>query len=197
VDFQRIAKQIIALKDADLNYRDKLIAQKKLSEGYDSQMEYIHIHNAEQLDAIIDKIGFPTVAKVGREAHEAAWLIVQHAISKPSFMRKCLQLLNDCAQEHPEDAIARAYLSDRIAVLEAKPQRYGTQFDWDDNGVLSPNAYDDLAQVNKRRLQLGLNTLEEQTALLRAQAKEENQTPPNNILQRRTEVKLWKKRVGW
>lgn len=90
-----------------------------------------------------------------------------------------------------------AYLTDRIAVLEGKPQRYGTQFDWDENGELSPNFIDDLALVNQRRQALGLNTLEEQTAVIRGQAKRENQLSPTDLDKRKREMEEWKKTVGW
>jgi len=45
------------------------------------------------LNDIIEKIGYPTVEKVGEEASEAAWLIIEHSIGQPNFMRKCAELL--------------------------------------------------------------------------------------------------------
>ena len=90
-----------------------------------------------------------------------------------------------------------AYLTDRIAVFENKPQRYGTQFDWDQNGELSPNRFDDLEKVNKRRKSIGLNSIEEQTELIMQQAKNNNEEPPNDFEERKQEIETWKRTVGW
>lgn len=197
MNFQKIAKLIIELKDADLKFREKLIKEKKLSEGYNNEMETLHIKNAEKLNEIIDEIGFPTIEKVGIEASESAWLIIQHSISNPEFMKKCHKLLENVAIENKVYEKNLASLTDRISVLEGKPQLYGTQFDWDKNGELSPNKYDDLLKVNLRRLKIGLNTLEEQTQIIRLQAESENQRVPKNLHEREKEFNLWKRKVGW
>lgn len=197
MNFPKIAKLIIELKGTDLKFREKLIEEKKLSEGYNNEMETLHIKNAEKLNEIIDEIGFPTIEKVGIEGSESAWLIIQHSISKPDFMKKCLKLLENVALEKKVYEKNFASLSDRINVLEGKPQLYGTQFDWDKNGNLSPNKYDDLLKVNNRRLKIGLNTLEKQTQIIRLQAEGENQRVPKNLHEREKEIILWKRKVGW
>lgn len=197
MNYSEVANEIIKLKNKDLELRQKLIEQKKLSHGYDLEMENLHISNAKKLNAIIDEVGFPTVEKVGIEASESAWLIIQHAISEPEFMKKCLKILENGIVENKNYEENLARLSDRIAVLEGKPQLFGTHFDWDINGVLSPNMCDDLSMVNIRRLKIGLNTLEEQTQKIRQQAENENQTVPKNLFEREIEINLWKKKVGW
>lgn len=197
MNFPKIAKLIIELKNADLRYREKLIEKKKLSEGYNNEMETLHIKNAEKLNGIIDEIGFPTIEKVGIDASESAWLIIQHSISKPDFMKKCLKLLENLALENKAYEKNFAHLTDRINTLEGKPQLYGTQFDWDENGELSPNTYDDLTKVNFRRLKIGLNTIEEQTKIIRERAKNENQTAPKNLHERENEMTIWKRKVCW
>ena len=192
-----LAKKIIDLKNADLKLRNQLIQNGQLSQGYNKNMEQLHIQNANQLNQIIDTIGYPTIDKVGTEASNAAWLIIQHSISQPAFMKKCLVLLKVAVENHKADSKNLAYLSDRILTFENKPQLYGTQFDWDQNGVLSPQQYDDLKKVNQRRTSIGLNTLEEQTTIIRAQAKAENQSPPANFEKRKMDMDKWKKKVGW
>ena len=197
MNYETIAEQIIELKNADLACRDKLIEKGKLGEGYNEEMAAIHNKNAEVLNSIIDKIGYPTVDKVGEEASEAAWLVIQHAIGQPDFMKKCEKLLEGAVGERKANPKHLAYLTDRIAVYEDRPQLYGTQFDWDENGVLSPNPVDDLTKVNQRRKSIGLNSLEEQIDIMRRQSKNENQTPPINFEKRKREFMEWKKTVGW
>ncbi len=195
--YKSIADKIIGLKNADLKLRDKLIQNGQLGKGYNEEMKQLHNRNAEILNEIIDKIGYPTIDKVGEEANEAAWLIIQHSIGQPHFMRKCVKLLERAVIENKRNTINLAYLTDRIASFEGKPQLYGTQFDWNENGELSPNRFDDLTKVNQRRKSIGLNTLEEQTEIIRRRAKDENQVAPIDFEKRKKEVEEWKKSVGW
>lgn len=194
---QKIAAQIIALKNADLKLRDHLIQSGQLNDGYNKEMEALHNSNATELQEIIDNIGYPTINKVGTEANEAAWLVIQHAIGQPKFMKKCAELLAEAVEDNEANPKQLAYLSDRIAMFENEPQQYGTQFDWDQHGNLSPLPYDNLDQVNQRRSTIGLNTLEEQTALIRERAELENEIPPADFQKRKIEMDQWRRSVGW
>ena len=197
MDYKSIAKKIIDLKNADLALREKLVQNGQLGEGYNEEMKELHDCNARALNDIIEVIGYPTIDKVGHEANEAAWLIIQHAIGQPGFMKKCAALLKTAVMNKNADPIYLAYLTDRIAVFEGKAQLYGTQFDWDEQGNLSPNFYNDLTKVNQRRESIGLNKLEEQTAIIRQRAKNENQLAPKDFEKRKQEIEVWKKNVGW
>ena len=197
MDYKSIAARIIALKDADLALRGRLVQNGQLGEGYNKEMEGLHNSNAKILNEIIDTIGYPTIDKVGKDASEAAWLVIQHSIGQPGFMRKCVGLLENAVSENKADPLNLAYLADRIAVSEGKLQLYGTQFDWDENGELSAHPFDDLAKVNQRRKLIGMNTLEEQTLIIRRQAKNENQSPPTDFEKRKLKIAKWRKAVGW
>lgn len=197
MDYKSISEKIIDLKNSDLELRRKLVQNRQLGEGYNEEMATLHSRNAEILNDIIDMIGYPTIDKVGKEANEAAWLVIQHAIGQPDFMKKCVRLLENAVSENRADAKNLAYLSDRIAVFEGRPQLYGTQFDWDKNGELSPCHFDDPAKVDQRRKSIGLGTLEEQTDNIRSQARSENQSPPADFEKRKREMAQWKKTVGW
>jgi len=197
MNYKSIAENIIDLKDADIALREKLIQSGQLSIGYNKEMKELHSRNAKILSDIIDKIGYPTIDKVGKEANKATWLIIQHSIGLPEFMKKCAKLLEKAVNENKADPKSLAYLNDRIAVFEGKKQLYGTQFDWDEYGNLSPNHFVDINKVNKRRKSIGLNTLEEQTEIIRRQAKNEKQSPPKDFENRKQEIEEWKRNVGW
>jgi hypothetical protein len=197
MDYKSIADNLIEMQNADLACREKLVQNGQLGEGYNEEMKELHEKNAKILNNIIDTIGYPTIDKVGIKANEAAWLIIQHSISQPALMKKCAALLKSAVRENKASPQNLAYLTDRIAVFEEKLQLYGTQFDWDENGNLSPNPYDNLTKVNERRKSIGLNTLEEQTELIRIRAKNENQSPPKDVEKRKQEIEQWKKNVGW
>ena len=197
MDYKSIADNLIEMQNADLACREKLVQNGQLGEGYNEEMKKLHEKNAKILNNIIDTIGYPTTDKVGIKANEAAWLIIQHSISQSELMKKCAALLKSAVRENKASPQNLAYLTDRIAVFEEKLQLYGTQFDWDENGNLSPNLYDNLNKVNERRKSIGLNTLEEQTELIRIRAKNENQSPPKDVEKRKQEIEQWKKHVGW
>lgn len=197
MNYEDIADKIIELNNEDLALRDKLVQTGQLNDGYNEEMKDLHNKNANLLNEIIDTIGYPSTDKVGEEASEATWLIIQHSIGQPDFMKKCVKLLEVAVRENRANPKNLAYLTDRIAVFEGQPQLYGTQFDWDKNGKLSPHYFDDLAKVNNRRKSIGLNSLEEQTDIIRKQANNENQTPPTDFEKRKAEIDQWKKSVGW
>lgn len=196
-DYNSIAQSIIALKDADLKLRDRLIDTGQLWDGYNPEMEQLHISNANALNTIIDVIGYPATDKVGKEASNAAWLVIQHAISLPRFMKRCAVVLEEAVAENKASFINLAYLKDRIAVFEGNPQQYGTQFDWDEDGKMSPSPFDDLHKVNERRKAAGLNLLEEQTAIMRARAESEKAPTPKDLANRKQQTDAWRKKVGW
>ncbi|MGG5207314.1 DUF6624 domain-containing protein [Chryseobacterium sp. MIQD13] len=122
---EAFSKELIELAEKDLSVREKLSSEGKLSNGYHPEMELIHRKNAKRLREIIEKIGFPTISKVGEKASDAAWLVIQHSIGEPEFMKECYKMMT----EHRSDInpLNIAYLYDRIQVFQSKPQRYGTQ----------------------------------------------------------------------
>lgn len=160
-------------------------------------MKKLHKRNTKVLSDIIETIGYHTIDKVGKESSEATWLIIQHSIGQPDFMKKCVELLGKAVNENKADAKNLACLTDRIASYEDKPQLYGTQFDWDENGELSPKPFDDLAKVNQRRKLIGFNTLEEQTEFIRQGAKKENEISPTDSVKRKRKYDKWRREVGW
>jgi hypothetical protein len=197
VDKDKISNKIIGLKDKDDNLRAELIRKGSLSDGYNREMEALHNNNAKELYRIMEKIGFPTSEKVGEEASKAAWLIIQHSIGQADFMKKSAELLEKAVKEKKADPLSLAYLADRIAVLEGRPQLFGTQFDWDQSGKMNPNQIDDISKVNQRRQTLGLNTLEEQIEIMQESVKNENQKPPKDFKDRKLQYDKWRKSVGW
>lgn len=114
-----IAKELVEMTQYDLQVREELLKEGKLSPGYNPDMEHVHKKNAERLDEIINSIGYPTKSIVGEEASQSAWLIVQHAISMPVFMKKCYALISEADDKISTQNLA--YLYDRICYFEGRP----------------------------------------------------------------------------
>lgn len=190
-----IPRRLTDMAAADLRKRDELVAAGVLFDGYHADMEGLHIDNAKNLEAIIDAVGWPHQGIAGVEGAAAAWLIAQHAISLPDFQRRVLRLLKENANDVEPAQIAM--LEDRIRRFEGKPQLYGTQFDWDENGQLSPGAIEDEANVDRRRANVGLNSLQERTEEMRRRAETEGDKPPADMAKRRKDMEIWAKKTGW
>jgi hypothetical protein len=188
---------LIAAAQHDAKTRARLARTGALFEGYHPEMEAVHLENAALLESAIEAIGWPGRAKVGDEAAGAAFMILQHAISKPELQRRGLDLILEAVPEGQANALDAAYLSDRIAVFEGREQTFGTQFDWDADGLLSPAPIRDPAGVDERRASVGLPPMAETIAHMRAGAAAERELAPADLQQRRADFEAWARRVGW
>lgn len=189
--------QLIAAARRDGETRTRLAQSGALFQGYHPEMEAVHLDNAALLEDAIAAIGWPGRAKVGDEAAGAAFMILQHAISRPDLQRRGLALLLEAVPEGQANPLDAAYLADRIAVFEGGEQVFGTQFDWDENGVLSPAPMRDPDGVDERRASVGLPSMAETIAHMRARALAEADQAPADQQQRRADFEAWARRVGW
>lgn len=155
--YQTIAHEIIAMSETDQAMRTQAIHK---SDMWD---ESIDVKNTQRMKEIVTEIGWPTISKVGSQASYMAWLLVQHADLDNEFQQFCLALM----KVQPANEVNRqniAYLEDRVRIHQGQPQIYGTQFYTDEQGELVPRPIEDLENVDKRRAEVGLNTLAEYTA---------------------------------
>lgn len=120
----------------------------------------IDSENLKQLKEIITACGWPNTKK---ESH-SAWLLAQHADNDVAFQRLAEELLESSVKAGVAAPRDLAYLADRIATAEGHPQKYGTQFSKPDRCHLVLNPVDSLDLVNRRRLSIGLQSLEEYEA---------------------------------
>ena len=187
-----ISEKLLAAQNADLELRTELAKDNSLYDGYHPKMQSLHERNAVYLQNVIKHIGWPSKDKVGQPAADAAWLIAQHAISMPAFQKNCLSLLKD---EKDIPAWQIAMMTDRICMFENRGQIYGTQFDWDENGELSPVEIDDIENVDSRRASVGLPPLAE--AIKKHRAENTYHPSADDVKARRKKADLWAKRAGW
>lgn len=152
--------ELLQMKEHDLRVRQELLDAGKLGGFYVPEMEAVHRQNAARLREIVAEYGWPHEEIAGEDGAKAAWLIAQHAIGEPDFQRQSLQYLKRHAVEGKLPAWQTAYLEDRIATQEGRPQRYGTQ--WIDDirdGLTRPLPLDDHERVNELRASVGLGPL--------------------------------------
>lgn len=187
-----LARRLLAMAQRDQETRERLAADGSLFDGYNSEMQAVHETNAAELAAILDTGGWPGPRRRRRRPAEAAWLVAQHAIGLPDFQRRCLTAI-EAAADVP--AWQPATLDDRIRVLEGREQRYGTAFDWDDHGEMSPQPIEDPDGVDAGRAAVGLSSLAEATVRHRAAAADGPR--PLDLVGRRRAYQAWLRKVGW
>jgi hypothetical protein len=154
---EELRGELVAMRAEDTRVRNELVAANELGGPYVPRMEAVHVKNAARLGELINRHGWPAGDIAGKDGSEAAWLIAQHAIGEPEFQRRALRLMQDCATEGRIPAWHAAYLEDRIAMYEGRPQRYGTQ--WMDDprdGRIRPWRLADPARVDELRAGVGL-----------------------------------------
>jgi hypothetical protein len=192
-----VRTELLAMAREDLRVRTELAADGSLFDGYHPRMRAVHEVNADRLAGILSERGWPGEPQVGQEGAKAAWLIVQHAISRPALQREALEALRMAAARGEAPAMQPALLEDRIRTLEGRRQRYGTQFDWDESGELSPFPVEDPESVDDRRRAVGLGPLDEAIRAQRRAAAAEGERSPGDWHARRRGMEAWLREIGW
>jgi hypothetical protein len=156
----KLRQELLDMRAEDLKVRQELLDSGELGGSYVPRMEAVHVRNAQRLKELIDLHGWPDEEIASADGAEAAWFIVQHAVGDPSLQRRCLELLRASAQQNRVPRWHAAYLEDRIAFHEGRPQRYGSQ--WLDDpvdGRVRPWKLADPERVNELRADVGLKPL--------------------------------------
>ncbi len=144
------------------DYDQKLRHLAVKNNDWKSVKKFDHLHS-ESLKKIISRYGWPTINMVGKKTSKNAWLIVQHADHDRSFQKHCLVIMKRELSKNPLSIskVNIAYLTDRILISSGKKQLFGTQFKRDSAGIMTLRPITNKKEVNKRRKEYGMETLEE------------------------------------
>ena len=189
--------ELVAMQQKDLALRAELARSGELFNGYAEAMATLHRRHNARLRSILAEHGWLQTSQIGDDGATALWLLVQHAILDPPLMRQAHRLLTQAVGSGNAQPSWLASLTDRILTLEGRAQRYGTQHDWDANGLLSPLPIAEPAQVDARRRAVGLEPLASVTTRLRDQAAREGDKPPADFSRRQQEARDWAISIGW
>lgn len=172
-----------------------LSATGEIYGGYAPALSAVNERHARRLETIIAQVGWPGRSLVGDEAAHAAWRVAQHAIGLPAFQRLALHHLRRAVAAGEAPPAEAAFLEDKIRFLEGRPQRYGTQFDWDERGEMSPWTLEQPDRVDDLRREVGLGPLSEKVAQFRAPESLEHR--PKDLAAYRRSFEEWARLVGW
>ncbi len=115
------------------------------------------------LKDIIAVHGWPKASVFGEDAAKSAFIIAQHADGDRAFQKHALALMTALRKSHEVSDANWAYLYDRVAQGEGRPQRFGTQYECKDGKKVHPRLEDD-KRVDELRRGVGLGPLDEYIA---------------------------------
>lgn len=117
-----------------------------------------------KMKEILQQYGWITISQFGEVSDNQAWLLVQHSADL-FFQEGCLFVLSNVVNQGETSKKNYAYLYDRVAIQSPiiGKQRYGTQLDFDSvNNKFVPFPYEGtMEELNQRRIEMGLNSEEE------------------------------------
>ena len=135
----------------------------------------IFISNCTLAQEIFIEYGYPGFDLVGEQSSRNYWLVIQHCDSLPGFQQKVLdEMRKHVVVENASDR-NYAYLIDRVKINAGLPQLYGTQIQFDTNkGIAFPKSLENSVNVNSRRGEIGMESLEEYLNSATSQHREMN-----------------------
>lgn len=130
---------------------------KEMQELWEKMAEMDSI-NLIKVKAILDKQGWVGPDKVGEQANQALFLVIQHA--DLTTQQKYLPIMREAVKDKRASGSSLALLEDRVALREGRKQIYGSQIGRDnDTGNFYVLPLEDPDNVDKRRAEVGLDPL--------------------------------------
>ncbi len=122
--------------------------------------------NTKELKELLKIYDWFKISEFGVKADNQAWLIVQHADLEIQFQKDVLLILEKLYPLKETKPSNYAYLYDRVACSSNDPtqqklQRYGTQGKCVGPAKWEPHPMEDPENVDKRRAEMGLDTMAE------------------------------------
>jgi hypothetical protein len=113
--------------------------------------------NIIKIEKILDKYGWVGPDVFGKQGSETVFSVIQHADIKTQ--EKYLPIMRNAVKNKKADPGSFAMLQDRVSLREGKGQIYGSQIGRDEKGVFYVDVLNDPDNVDKRRVEVGLEPL--------------------------------------
>lgn len=130
------------------------------------RFESVDVGNTAEIKKLLTIYEWFKISEFGEKADNQAWLLVQHADYDHEFQKSVLRILEKLYPIKETKPINYAYLYDRVAASYQNAekrilQRYGTQGSCVGPGRWEPNPIEDPANLDKRRLAMGMPKMSE------------------------------------
>ena len=163
--YMRIRKQLDSVYVIDQKYRglidDTMKKYGNNSKETISMWKVIELNdsmNLEIVTQIIDKYGWLGSNIIGIAANKTLFLVIQHSNLKT--MEKYLPIMKVATNNGNASKRSLAMLEDRVEMINKRPQIYGTQVQFIDGKYVLYKTLDE-KNLNKRRAEVGLDTIED------------------------------------
>ena len=157
-----LRKELETINKDDQSLRVKLADMTISQNEKDSiwtKINALDIINLDKIEKIFEKHGYPSTSKVGTRFSSTAFLVVQH--SNLATMKKHYKLIEDAVNKGDLAKSSFALFVDRYRMWSGDKQLYGSQLKNENGGAMYFHPIEDEENVNKRRAEMGLGTLEE------------------------------------
>jgi hypothetical protein len=165
-----LREELLAMERDDQAIRNEMIknGSDHPDKAIEARMAAMDADSTARMKKIVQRYGWPDPDLVGRDGTDAAFLLVQHS-PELAFQQAMLPLVRSSYESGKLSAWSYALLLDRVLTREGKPQVYGMSVNhWAGNEpVLYP--IEDEANVDKRRMKIGLPPLSEYLERLKRQ----------------------------
>jgi uncharacterized protein DUF6624 len=159
-----IGQELARLGTEDQEIRQGLTAQRMQDTAFVKTMVRGDSARTARLQVIVEQYGWPDPLRVGREAAQGAFLILQHSPNH-EFQKQMVPEVEKLALAGHMPRSEAAMLIDRVLMHEGRPQRYGTQFTLTQGRwVLHP--VEEEAGLEQRRKSMQLPTMEEYVRMM-------------------------------
>lgn len=161
----KIELESIAVEDQTLRFLLPDVTKRFGSPSKEEKYIWSLIHRQDsiclkKITEILKVHGWLGKSRVGIKANQAIWLVIQHADLE--VQERYLPLLKKSTESGESEKWHLAFLEDRILMRKEQRQIYGTQAIWDATcEKMSIYPIEDVANVNKRRKSIGLQSIEE------------------------------------
>ncbi|MCB2106913.1 MAG: hypothetical protein KDE14_04390 [Rhodobacteraceae bacterium] len=154
----RLGRSDEAIRQAYAKIDFGLFAEDERVPAFDvvyAEIDKRDFQNQETLKILLPPEGWFLTNKYGAEAVEAAWLVVQHSVRmQPKLMSSALDAMERFLTSGQVDKNRYAMLYDRVAMMDGRYQKFGSQMIcYRNRWVLYPVA--DLDTVDDRRREMG------------------------------------------
>lgn len=170
-----LIRELAAMGAIDQEIRFRFLALRKdatpaerakLDEIWSRDYAPFDQRNTARLKEMLAGRGWFTPSEVGHRTSDAAFHIVQHSGDLP-LMKSVLEKMQSLRGTDEFGGQEYAMLYDRVATMEHRPQRYGTQgTDCDGTRYVRPADLEDPDGVDRRRAEMGLQPMAEYLAVL-------------------------------
>ena len=119
------------------------------------------------LKTLFKENGFLGYDEVGEQSSHNFMQMVQRMDYDSTFQREVLVAMRKQIEKINASPIEFAYLTDRVNLSQGRPQIYGTQLKINEKGTsYEPKMVIDPQNLNKRRAEIGLGTIEEAISVM-------------------------------